>query len=41
MEQKVIKDLTEGNRCIEEYNDLEMYVMNNKTIVEKLEDILY
>ena len=30
------KDLTEGISCIEQYNDLEMYVMNNKTLVEKL-----
>ena len=30
------KDLTEGISCIKQYNDLEMYVMNNKTLVEKL-----
>ena len=32
----VTTDLTEGISCIEHYNDIEMYVMNNKTLAEKL-----
>ena len=35
------KDLTEGISCIEQYNDLEMYVMSNKTLVEKLAETFF
>ena len=35
------KELTEGVNCIGQYADLEMYVMNNKTLVEMLAETFF
>ena len=35
------KGLTEGINCIGQYADLEMYVMNNKILVEKLAETFF
>ena len=35
------KDLIEGINCIGQYADLEMYVMNNKILVEKLAETFF